>query len=214
MLRRDCSLRGGGERQKPRGCAEALRPVFPLTRTGVRWGPAAGSPVRRGPWGDTACSARALAPPTWAETPFRNDGRTVALPALAPSRKDRDVEGQARGVGGGTPQPGPRPAGQQLPPGHLLPSRCLHCSGAEASSSRSRGGSGCRSDSRDPGSGRRCCPGTPPLGEGTEGRRLRRSAEASAPGRAFSSRRGVPRWPRVCTGRRPRGHGPAHVRPP
>lgn len=60
----------------------------------------------------------------------------------------------------------PRPAPPSGSPG--LPAHSPHCLGVGASSSQSRGESGCRSDWRDPGSGSHCCPGTPPSGEGTE----------------------------------------------
>ena len=73
---------------------------------------------------------------------------------------------------GVTPQP--RIAQTSGPPwATVLPARCLRCSGAGASSSRSRGGSGCRSDWRDPGCESHCCPGTAPLWGGNRGNSLR-----------------------------------------
>lgn len=214
MLRRVCSL-GEGEGGSSHGAV--LRPVFPLIRTGVRWGPVAGSPVRLGQRRDIACSAHVLAPPTWVETPFQNNGRTVAFPALAPSLRTMTW----RGSHGGGPRHPNWDQSQQV--GGSLPDACyLHavCVVQERRLLHPEvvGDQGVEAIGEIQDLGVAAALGHCLQGRGGRKCRLRRSSEASALGRAFSfgsgCHSGVPRGPRVCTGRCPRGHGPARVRLP
>lgn len=175
-------------RQGGRSREAVGRPVSPLAHTGVRWH-AHWLPCEAGrlshsrlcPQTDEGGAPHPLCPwcpHTVGRTPLHNDDTQMAFPRLAlPGGTMR-----WRGSGGAAPDHHHSPADP------ALPAHCLRCSGAAASSSRSRGGSGCRSDWRDPGSGSRCCPGTRPLGEGQTEHRLRQP-EGPRAGLAFSSRR-------------------------